>query len=187
MRVASAACLGVIIAMAATTAPLPAQQPTAPAGIRAELATDIIALQSKFVALAEAMPAERFGWRPAEGVRSVSEVMMHVADTNHYLAELVGAELPAGLGYAEEMGSLEAITEPARVLEALRGSFAHAQRAVAATPDADLERRVEVFGTETTVRAVLLMLVTHMHEHLGQSIAYARSIGVTPPWSAAGG
>jgi uncharacterized damage-inducible protein DinB len=48
---------------------------------------------------------------------------------------------------------------------------------------ADLDATVELFGQERTKAQVVYLLGTHYHEHLGQSIAYARSIGVVPPWS----
>lgn len=149
-------------------------------GIRAELLADLDTLEKKLVSLAEAMPEEKYTWRPAEGVRSVSEVYMHIAGANFFFPRLVGVEPPAGA-----TRGLEKITEKTKVVETLKRSLHHVRQAIVNTPDADLDKPVKMFGRDTTVRAVLIALITHMHEHLGQSIAYARMNGVVPPWTAA--
>jgi len=76
------------------------------------------------------------------------------------------------------------VTEKPKVVEALKKSFDHARKAVEATPDSDLDKKVKFFGQEPSERMMLIVLVSHGHEHLGQSIAYARMNGITPPWSA---
>ncbi len=168
------------IAMAALIAAGPlAAQTTPPTGLRAELLQDLDGLEKKYVSLAGALPQERYGWRPGTGVRSVSEVFMHVADANYMIAEIAGFARPATVPAA----SRESITDKAQVVEALRASLAHARAAIVATPDANLDRAVKLFGRDATVRATLVLMVAHLHEHLGQSIAYARSVGTVPPWS----
>ena len=145
-------------------------------GLRAELVADIQQLEEKYLSLARAMTG-RFDWRPADGVRSVGEVFGHVADANFMIPSMAGAE--------REMADrrFEAEDE-AGILEGLEHSFMHARNAIADVPDAELDDEVTMFGQPATKRQVLTLLVTHMHEHLGQAIAYARSTGVTPPWSA---
>lgn len=150
-------------------------------GLKAELAAELTSVEKTIVSLAEAMPAEKFGWRPAEGVRSVSEVYVHIAVANYMLPSLLGAKRPEGTRHEME----KTVTEKAKVIEEVKKSFENAKKAVESTPTADYEKKVDFFGKEKTVRSVLLLLVTHAHEHLGQSIAYARMNGVTPPWSAA--
>ena len=139
-------------------------------------------VEKKLVDLAEAVPTEKFGWRPAEGVRSVSEVYMHVAVANFYIPKMIGHEPPAGFS-----GDIEkTITEKSSVVANLKQSVEHLRKAVMQVSDSDLEKPADFFGQKTTVRGILFNLMNHMHEHLGQSIAYARSNGVVPPWSASG-
>jgi uncharacterized damage-inducible protein DinB len=156
--------------------PLKTQSAPRPQGFTAEVVANIDEVQEKLLDLAESIPADKYGWRPAAGVRSVSEVFMHVAGGNYFLCTFVGAEAPKMSGDAEKT-----VTRKADVIAELRRSFDHVRAAVNATRD--LERPVKMFGNQTTNRGVLLTIVSHLHEHLGQSFAYARMIGVVPPWS----
>jgi uncharacterized damage-inducible protein DinB len=152
-------------------------------GLRAELIADVDAVADKYLALADAM-TEHYAWRPAEGVRSMGELLMHMAAANFMIPTMAGVELPEGMTMAE-VREMERITDPAQIREALAHSFRHLRHAIAMTPDDALDDPTTMFGRETTKRGVLLLLATHAHEHLGQAIAYTRTNGVTPPWSAA--
>jgi uncharacterized damage-inducible protein DinB len=147
-------------------------------GFRAEFLADLDEVQKKILALADAMPAEKYAWRPAPGVRSVSEVYMHIAGGNYFLASFVGMKPPS-----YDTTKLEKITEKQRVLDELRRSFDHLRTAALMATDADLDKSVKMFGNDTTYRAAFVTALNHLHEHLGQSIAYARVNGVVPPWS----
>ena len=177
--------LAPLFAAAALLAPLPAHavKTVAPAvpksGFRAEFLRDLDDVEKKIMQLAAAVPAEKYSWRPAPGVRSVSEVYMHIAGGNYFLAGFTGMKLPS-----TDTGTLEKITEKKRVLEELRRSFDHLRNAMLATSEADLEKPVKMFGNDTTVRGAFMTALNHLHEHLGQSVAYARINGVVPPWSA---
>ena len=193
MNVRLAAAAALLIAAAPASAQQHAGHDVAPptAGLRAELIRDIEGLEQKYVALAEAMTG-RYDWRPAEGVRSVGEVFSHIAGANFILPSIVGIEPPEGMKAATmqemmaKMQALEATSDEAEVQERLHHSFMHIKHAVAQVPDSELETMIKLFGSDTTKRAALVLLVSHMHEHLGQSIAYARSNGVVPPWSGGG-
>lgn len=181
-------------------APLAAQQPGGhehhnmampTSGIRAELIRDVEGLEKRYLALADAMKG-KLSWRPAQGVRSAGEVFMHVAGANFMIPTMAGVQPPQSMraptlqqGMAK-MRELETMADEAKMREMLQHSFMHARHAIAMTPDAQLDTPTQMFGQETTRRGVLHLLVTHMHEHLGQSIAYARMNGVTPPWSTDG-
>jgi uncharacterized damage-inducible protein DinB len=160
-------------------------------GMHAALLADLEVLEQKYTGLAEAM-VEHFAWRPAEGVRSVSEVFMHIAGANHYVPTLVGVAPPEGMEVASleeafgRMGEMEGITDPAEVMEGMSAGFAHARHAIKSVPEEALDDPIDMFGQQATKRAGLILLMTHMHEHLGQMVAYARMNGVTPPWSAGG-
>jgi len=148
-------------------------------GFRADVLREIETTGGRLVQLAEATPADKFSWRPGEGVRSVSEVYMHVAAANYSMLSGLGVEPPAGV----DLRNLETITDKARVVEILRQSNAAARQAVLSAGD-DMERNVQFFGRQNTARGVLFALVNHLHEHLGQSIAYARINRIVPPWTA---
>ncbi len=165
----------------AQSAPAPAATPAAPtAGARAEILNELAGLEKRFLGLAEAMPADKYTWRPAEGVRSVSEVYLHVAGANYAIPQLLGIAPPAGFN-PQSFGTQT--TDKAKVIEILKHSFAHVRQGILNMPDADAEKPVKLFGADNTYRGVMVFLVRHMGEHLGQSIAYARMNGVVPPWT----
>ena len=142
---------------------------------------DLQQLQKKFVGLAEAMPAEKFTWRPAEGVRSVSELYLHVALANYNIPTLMGVAPAAGI---DKEGFEKSTTDKAKVIEQLNKSFAFAIGAVEKMTNADFAKPEKKLGPDANDGDVVYLLVVHNHEHLGQSIAYARTNGVVPPWTA---
>jgi uncharacterized damage-inducible protein DinB len=172
----------VLLAALLVASPLTAQAPTT--GWRAEFITVLNAAEQKYVTLAEAMPADKMTWRPGEGVRSVSEAFLHVAGANYGLAGRLGAAAPSGV----DLRNLErSTTDKAAIVAHLRAGFAHFRNAVIAFPETAPERMVPFFGgQEVTARYFLYFNADHNGEHLGQLIAYARTNGVTPPWSAGG-
>lgn len=149
--------------------------------VQSELVADLGQLRKKYVDLAEATPESDYGWRPADGVRSVSEVYMHVAAANVGIAmRALQLEAPDGADwYTQEA---ESITDKATVVGAVGMSFDFLASAIDGTSNDQLMEGTDLFGL-STVRAVLTFTLAHGHEHLGQSIAYARMNGVTPPWS----
>ena len=153
-------------------------------GIRAEMLKDLSDVAGKMAGLADAIPQSSYSYRPMEGVRSASEVFMHVAAANYMLPSLIGTPVPEEAGFTmETMGDYEKIDDPAHVLAALKGSFEHMQEVIASTPDSELDREITIFGQPGTVRSFFILACNHAHEHLGQMIAYARANQVAPPWS----
>jgi uncharacterized damage-inducible protein DinB len=149
-------------------------------GYRSEVLAEVMIQEDKFTRLAEAIPAEKYTWRPAPDVRSFAEVFLHVSAANYNLYKLVGTPPPPGL----DLKNLEkSTTDKAKVIATLKDSFAHAKKAITAMPDADLDESVDWFGGKNTERGILLFIVRHAAEHLGQSIAYARFVGIVPPWT----
>lgn len=149
-------------------------------GYRSEVLAEVMIQEDKFTRLAEAIPAEKFAWRPSPDVRSFAEVFLHVSAANYNLYKLVGTPPPAGF---DVKGFEKSTTDKAKVIATLKDSFAHAKKAITAMPDADLGKSMDWFGGKNTERGILLFIVRHAAEHLGQSIAYARFIGITPPWT----
>jgi len=167
--------------------PIPAQAQEKPAaaaapsaGYRAEFLEDLAYYEQRFTRLAEAMPAEKYPWRPGEGVRSVGEVYTHIVMANYGVAKVLGTAFPAGV---DSKAVLASSSDKAKVLQTLKESFAHLRGAVLALSDSDADKPQKMFNRQTTLRGALMMVDRHWGEHLGQSIAYARINGVVPPWT----
>jgi uncharacterized damage-inducible protein DinB len=131
-------------------------------------------------AVPDAIPQEAYGWKPMEGVRSVSEAIMHMASANYFFAGQLGAAAPEGV----DTDNMEAITDKAACVKALKESSAHLAKAFNGVADPNAE--MEIFGRPGVVEDMMLIAIGHVHEHFGQLIAYARSNQVVPPWSAGG-
>lgn len=157
-------------------------------GLVGDLTKDIDQVQKKIVGLANAMPDGAYAWRPGQGVRSTSEVFMHVAADNYFMPAAIGLSAPGETGINGKSYDTAAafekksMTRP-QVISELEKSFAFLRKSLVEFPDAKLDAQVEVFGQKMTNRELWVSTVTHLHEHLGQLIAYARSNNVTPPWS----
>lgn len=158
---------------------------TATSTVQSELLGDLGNLRDKYVGLAEATPESAYGWRPGDGVRSVSEVYMHVAAANIGLVgRVMGTDPPMGVEawYGDDP---ESVTDKATVVAALGASFDYMAEAIEGTGADAWAQDIELFGP-TSVRGAMTFTLAHCHEHLGQSIAYARVNGIVPPWSAGG-
>jgi uncharacterized damage-inducible protein DinB len=136
-------------------------------------------VSSQLVALAEATPAEKFAWRPAKGVRSTSEVYMHIVVANFGLLNVTGPKMPADL----KEGMDTTVTSKAEVIKWLKRSLEAVRAAHASVTPADLQRKVHIHDRDATVDGMYLRIIVHANEHMGQLIAYARMSGVVPPWS----
>jgi hypothetical protein len=153
------------------------------AHIRNEYLTDLDTLHSKIVQLARAIPAEKYDWRPAPGVRSVSEAFMHVAGEWYYFTPMsVAAKAPADFGPPrEKLPALEKITTKDAVIAELDKSWSHCAEQLKGVDPAQLTGKYKPWGM--TMDAAAFGMAGDLHEHLGQLIAYARTVGVKPPWS----
>jgi uncharacterized damage-inducible protein DinB len=169
-----------ILAFVGTT--LRAGETKAPtSGFRADFLWQLDDARKKIEDLATAVPEEKYSWRPAEGVRSIGEVYNHIAGSNYFFMTFIGIKPPMKMDPDME----KKVTSKEETLKMLKASFAHVRQAVIELQDKDLEKTAEMFGNTVSYRNVLLTEMSHVHEHLGQSIAYARSNGVVPPWTAA--
>ena len=178
MQKLSKAALAILTMAAAAALPgsLSAQHPT---GIRGEVLEQFNEAANKLVQLAEAIPQTKYTWRPMDGVRSVSEVFLHVAGSDEYQLAAVGVKAAV----AGENDLEHSTTDKAQIVARLKQSNDRVRAAILAMSDADLEKPTKQFGMDMTYRGAILLLETHAHEHLGQMIAYARTNGVVPPWS----
>ncbi|MBI2679484.1 MAG: DinB family protein [Candidatus Solibacter usitatus] len=164
--------------------------------VRQEILTVFDGAAKRALALAEAMPQDKFAWRPMEGVRSYGEVCMHMAGSNFLFLSYAGLKPPAGpaqelaAAYMKrgfelpELFAVEgAVKEKARIVAAMKQSFDQAREFILKMPDADFDKPVQFFDRKTTLRGILISMGGHLSEHLGQAIAYARVNHVVPPWS----
>jgi len=159
------------------------------APIITELLRDVAGVEEKLIALAVALDDEQYAWQPGEGVRSGAQVFMHVAAINYFSPMIAGHEPPESTGISAEdpyttFPAYEASLEDKEpILSELRASFENLRSTIESTTASELDRSVEVFGETVTLRYLWVGHAGHLHEHLGQMIAYARMNGVVPPWS----
>ena len=158
----------------ALMAPL-AQAQAQPSGMQAAWAKDAGTLSDKFAGLARAMSG-KYDWKPAQGVRSVADVFNLIVKENGLLADVLSGTPNTGAKPAP-------ITDPEKMQEALKASYVNLQKAITELSDNDLQAPVKLFGRDMTKQGALMLILEDQHEHLGQSIAYARTNGVVPPWS----
>jgi hypothetical protein len=153
------------------------------ASVKASFLADLETLRGKFVGLAEAFPQDKYAWRPMDGVRSVSEVLMLAAMEGYsFIPNSFGAKA-ADLGSREEMGKLRTLSDKAQVIDHLNKGFAHAKKELEALDAATLTGKRKVMGRDLSVTDTALAIGGDLHEHLGQLIAYARMNHIVPPWS----
>jgi uncharacterized damage-inducible protein DinB len=156
---------------------------TAPSyDLKAQAALDLADLQKKFTGLAEAIPAEKYSWRPEAGVRSINELFLHVAAAGFGFPTMMGTAPAPGF---DGKGFEKSTTDKAKIIDWLNKSFTYSIAAVNSMSNADFAKALPKLGPDANEGDVIYLMVVHAHEHLGQSIAYARANGVVPPWTAA--
>jgi uncharacterized damage-inducible protein DinB len=184
-----AAALGSILALALVApaqahAQYSADKATA-IEVRKEFLANFDGLQKKFLALAEAIPADKYSWRPAPGVRSIGEVFMHIASEYYYWTPAVFGATPSPVVVPVNDGfaKFEKMSSKPEVLKHLNEGFAYGRKTIEGLDESKITGRQKVFNREIQVIEMSFDMTDDLHEHLGQLIAYARSIGVKPPWS----
>jgi len=150
--------------------------------MKAQALLDLDGVNQKFIQLAEAIPQDKFTWRPAEGTRTVAQVFLHVAGERYLILGLGGAQPPADFdGKTYE----DSTTDKAKIIEQLHKTWEFAQATISGMTNADFAKLLPKLGPEANAGDVVYILVADAHEHLGQSVAYARVLGVVPPWTIA--
>lgn len=175
-----ARALSLALALAVAAPALSAQS------ILDDMHRDLNEVQTKTLALANAIPESAYDWRPGAGVRSVRELFLHVAADNYFIPIAMGMPVPAGVAISDYPSTMayekQALTK-AQVIAALEASFVHVHQGLGKTTPANMTEMIPFFGQQWTRQRAALLTVVHLHEHLGQGIAYARSNNVKPPWS----
>ena len=180
-------------------ASLSVAQAQSASSLKAEYLGDFAETCKHLDQISQAIPANKYGWRPGEGVRSVSEVYVHIANGNFLLLSLTGVKLPAEYfpnlptdakgkpdmkAAFKRMGELEkTITDKDAVTRMLKSSLDEVRDRFSKLTVAELDQPADFFGERTTVRRIYLRIFAHVNEHYGQSVAYARVNGIVPPWS----
>jgi len=144
-------------------------------------------VQGRITQLADAVPQSSYEWRPEEGVRSVSEVYLHIAFANYMTVSITGGTVSEDAGFVMDFNKAHdwdtQTTDKTEIIEKVNESFATLKERIKGLTEVDLNREVEFFGMKQSTRNFIISMIGHLHEHLGQSIAYARINDVTPPWS----
>lgn len=154
---------------------------TAPSyDMKGQALLDLETMQKKFVELANAVPADKLTWRPSADSRSFAEVFLHVAAERYGILGMMGAETPAGV---DRKALEKSTTDRARIVEELNKSWDFAKKTIQAMPNAEFAKLLPKLGPQANAGDVIYILVADNHEHLGQSIAYARENGIAPPWT----
>jgi uncharacterized damage-inducible protein DinB len=169
----------------AVSAPAAAQSTMTKEGaavVKAQFLADLDELTTKFVAIAEAFPQDKYTWRPMEGVRSVSEVLMLVSLEGYSFIPNSFGLTPAEIS-REEMGKMRTLSDKAEVVSHVKKALAHAKAQVTAADPGTLTGTHKVMGQDMTATQTAQHISGDLHEHLGQLIAYARMNHVVPPWS----
>jgi hypothetical protein len=178
----------IFVTLAALFLFVPPAGAQSPDGLIGDLLKDVSGVETKIVGLAKALPASAYDWRPGKGVRSTGEALIHIAADNYFLPAAMGATPPAETGingkdYKTTVAFEKRTMNRDQIIAELEKSFAFVKAAIEATSDDKIAAPLDVFGQKMTVRSLWISTATHLHEHLGQLIAYARSNNVTPPWS----
>jgi uncharacterized damage-inducible protein DinB len=167
----------------APTSSAPSKDTTAPSyDMKAQSLLDLEGVNKKFVTLAQALPQDKFTWRPSADARSFAEVFLHVAGERYQILALMGAAVPPGV---DPKTYEKSTTDKAKIIDDLNKSWAYAQTTIAGMSNAEFATLLPKLGPQANAGDVVYILVADAHEHLGQSVAYARMNGIVPAWTVA--
>lgn len=172
------ACIGVGTAF---TQPPDTADHSAPSyDMKAQSLLDLDRVQQKFAALANAVPSDKFTWRPSPDSRSFAEVFLHVAGERYQILHLMGAAQPEGF---DPKAFEKSTTDKKQIVEELSKSWEFTKTTINGMTNAEFAKMLPKLGPQANAGDVIYILVADAHEHLGQSIAYARVNGIVPPWT----
>ncbi len=184
LRLSLASAVSLALAISTPALGADAGTPPGPVGLRGDLLMSLGFLEGQTVSLEQAMPQAKFTWRPKKGIRSVSEVFLHVAGSIYFFTSKLGRETPADVQALMTAKKWETqTTNKEEIKTILTKAFAHLRNTIVETDDATLDKQYDFMGRQVSGRLLLMGPQFHSFEHLGQEIAYARINGVVPPWS----
>ncbi len=135
--------------------------------------------QESILSLAKEIPEEHYDWKPVEGVRTVGEALLHIAGANYYILTHLGILPPKEV----DLMNIESLKGKEKIMLTVKSSFDYVSDHILSITDEKLKDKVKFAFGERSQYGALLQLIDHSGEHKGQLIAYARSIGVAPPWN----
>jgi uncharacterized damage-inducible protein DinB len=154
---------------------------TAPSyDMKAQSLLDLERVQKKFTDLANAIPSDKFSWRPSADSRSFAEVFLHVAGERYAILKLMEADVPAGF---DAKTFEKSTTDKDRIVEELNKSWEFTKKTIEGMSNQDFAKLLPKLGPQANAGDVVYILVADAHEHLGQAVAYARVNGIVPPWT----
>jgi uncharacterized damage-inducible protein DinB len=172
MNVFTRVCL---LAALVTAAASPA---FAQATIHGDLTKDWAGQKALLVGLANAMPEDKYGFKPTPVQRSFGEHVLHIAQINVMLTKALGGKTP------EPMINMKATTK-ADMIKAMTDSFDYGAKVIAEFNNTTIQETIQApfMGPSTRAR-IMFFLNGHTQDTYGQMVVYARLNGVTPPASA---
>ena len=171
----------VVPALLALTSLASAQSTTSNiSALKKDVLAQMATVTDKFLQLANAVPADKYAWRPAPGVRSIGEVFLHISSAQYLFGAPIGVKPPPGYDFQTFE---KTTTDKTQIIATMRTAFAAMTAAIQALPDNSGDATIKILNTDYSNRRLLILETDHNAEHLGQSIAYARVNGIVPPWS----
>ncbi len=151
-----------LVAKAATASPSPA----------AEYAKHFAALSKLSIAVAEAMPTDKYAFRPHPDSMTFGQLMSHIATTNYqFCAGLKDSEPPA----------LPAPTTKDAIVKFLSDSYEYCSTVIPNLSEEQLTQAHNSPDGRLPGREVLLAMYVHVAHHRGQAEIYLRDNGIKPP------
>ncbi len=156
-------------------------------GVRNALLTELDVAERQILGVANTIPAEKFGWRPDATARTVSEVLVHIAAGNFFLLAFLGQAVPndvydeiAGEGEQRWWSVVRRNDELEKSLRDKGGVIKFLERSFSAVRES-IKQSGEALA-DHTISKVYMRMIVHLHEHMGQMIAYLRMNGLSVPW-----
>ena len=168
---ACAAVPQAVAAQAATTAAAPSASPVADALRNVEQRYARI-----LVAAAEAMPADKYNYRPTPAQMSFAQIQVHLANEGNDIlcAKTAGIEVP-------QRTAMDTTATKEQLVARLKETFQFCEQAFARMDDSKLAEPVAMFGMNLTRAAAVLITVGDWADHYSQEANYLRLNGVLPP------
>jgi uncharacterized damage-inducible protein DinB len=180
MRRLSAVLLMLGVAACAPAAPAPEAE-TAPAAssraVTGSVQTSYEIVKGNLTRAAEQVPENLYAFQPTPDVRTLGQILAHVADSSYAICGAAGTE-------AAPEGSVEqTMTSKADIQQALADAFAFCDRAFATIDDETGAQAVQMFGMDLTKLGALSFATSHQFEHYGNVVTYMRINKMVPPSS----
>jgi uncharacterized damage-inducible protein DinB len=156
-----------------------AAQDAAPAGpvanpVSTTVKTQMARYAKNMVAAAEAMPAEKYNFKPTAEMNSFAHLTMHIAQSNNFLCSKISGQAAPDVKIADTDGK-------DKLVAALKASFDFCSTALANVDDSKLSDPFTIFNRQTSRAGLLITLSDDWYDHYGTQAVYLRLNGILPP------